>query len=247
MAQTGIFGHDDPAPISRDAYTRIARLRLRLERRLGREHRLRAVRRRPTVMTAWINSEGHRVNLDNPSFRAIGVGVAADCRRPHLLGAGLRQRQLVARRCAAARAAAAAASSASAASAAAPAASAGAAGRPRSSVGACAGLERAGRDGRADRERRRGVEPRRHAGLAQAPRSARPGCDAAKPHAGDSLHGAHVIRPRAGGDVGARGALSRAALAASASRARATIARPRRDVHLADPGRARRRAPRSRA
>ena len=30
------------------------------------------------VMTAWIDSPGHRANIENPSFRSIGVGAAAD-------------------------------------------------------------------------------------------------------------------------------------------------------------------------
>jgi uncharacterized protein YkwD len=28
------------------------------------------------VMTAWLNSSGHRANIENPSYRAIGIGVA---------------------------------------------------------------------------------------------------------------------------------------------------------------------------
>ncbi len=29
------------------------------------------------VMNAWLNSPGHKANIEQPSFRSIGVGVAA--------------------------------------------------------------------------------------------------------------------------------------------------------------------------
>jgi uncharacterized protein YkwD len=32
------------------------------------------------VMTGWLNSPGHRANIENPSYRAIGVGVARNAK-----------------------------------------------------------------------------------------------------------------------------------------------------------------------
>ena len=42
------------------------------------------------VMNAWLNSPGHKANIEQPSFRSIGVGAADRRQRPDLLGAGLR-------------------------------------------------------------------------------------------------------------------------------------------------------------
>jgi uncharacterized protein YkwD len=77
MAQTGVFGHDDQAPVSRDAHTRSLDCGYAANAAWG-ENIAYGQSSPSDVMTAWINSEGHRENLDNPSFRAIGVGVAAD-------------------------------------------------------------------------------------------------------------------------------------------------------------------------
>jgi uncharacterized protein YkwD len=77
MAQTGVFGHDDQAPISRDAHTRSLDCGYAANAAWG-ENIAYGQSSPSAVMTAWINSEGHRENLDNPSFGAIGVGVAAD-------------------------------------------------------------------------------------------------------------------------------------------------------------------------
>ena len=49
-------------------------------------------------MTAWLNSPGHRANIENASYRAIGVGAAANAGRRALLGAGFRHGRRVARR-----------------------------------------------------------------------------------------------------------------------------------------------------
>ena len=77
MAQTGVFGHDDQAPVSRDAHTRSLDCGYAANAAWG-ENIAYGQSSPAEVMTAWINSEGHRENLDNPSFRAIGVGVATD-------------------------------------------------------------------------------------------------------------------------------------------------------------------------
>ena len=77
LAQYGYFAHDDPAPpVARTAHSRA--LQCGYSANLGWGENIAAGY--PTasaVMTGWINSPGHRENLDRASFRAIGIGVAA--------------------------------------------------------------------------------------------------------------------------------------------------------------------------
>jgi uncharacterized protein YkwD len=78
MAQYGYFAHDDPAPpVARSAYQRALDCGFSAQGAWGEN----IAAGQPTAsaaMTAWINSPPHRENLEFPSFRAIGVGVAAD-------------------------------------------------------------------------------------------------------------------------------------------------------------------------
>jgi uncharacterized protein YkwD len=78
MAQYGYFAHDDPAPpIARSAYQRALDCGYSAQGAWGEN----IAAGQPTAsaaMAAWINSPPHRENLEFPSFRAIGVGVAAD-------------------------------------------------------------------------------------------------------------------------------------------------------------------------
>lgn len=75
MARYGYFGHDDPAPpVARTALDRI--------RACGYggayagENIAEGFRTPATVMQAWLNSPGHRANIENAQFSAIGIGVA---------------------------------------------------------------------------------------------------------------------------------------------------------------------------
>jgi uncharacterized protein YkwD len=76
MANYGYFAHDDPAPpIARDPFTRMLNCGYAGGGVLGEN--IAAGQPTPSdVMAAWIASAGHRANLDDPSFRSIGVGVA---------------------------------------------------------------------------------------------------------------------------------------------------------------------------
>jgi uncharacterized protein YkwD len=78
MAQYGYFAHDDPAPpVARSAYARALDCGYSAQGAWGEN----IAAGQPTAaaaMAAWINSPPHRENLEFPSFRAIGVGVAAD-------------------------------------------------------------------------------------------------------------------------------------------------------------------------
>ena len=76
MAAYGYFAHDDPAPP-------VARSRSRACSTAGTPRggslgeNIAAGQQTPSaVMTAWLNSPGHRANIEAPSFRSIGVGVA---------------------------------------------------------------------------------------------------------------------------------------------------------------------------
>jgi uncharacterized protein YkwD len=76
MAQYGYFGHDDPAPpAARSAYTRT--LQCGYSTTAGWGENIAHGQSSPSaVMAAWLGSAGHRVNIEDPSFRALGVGVA---------------------------------------------------------------------------------------------------------------------------------------------------------------------------
>jgi uncharacterized protein YkwD len=78
MANYGYFAHDDPAPpVARDPFTRMMDCGYSAGGAMG-ENIAFGQTSPSDVMTAWINSPGHRANIENPSFRSIGVGAAAD-------------------------------------------------------------------------------------------------------------------------------------------------------------------------
>ena len=78
MATYGYFAHDDPAPpVARDPFTRMTDCGYAAGGAMG-ENIAFGQSSPSEVMTAWINSSGHRQNIENPSFRSIGVGAAAD-------------------------------------------------------------------------------------------------------------------------------------------------------------------------
>lgn len=75
MAKYEYFGHDDPAPpLARSAFQRISACGYTGDN-VG-ENIAEGFRTPATVMQAWLLSPGHRANIENPSFRVIGVGVA---------------------------------------------------------------------------------------------------------------------------------------------------------------------------
>jgi hypothetical protein len=76
MASYGYFDHNDPAPpVARDPFTRMLDCGYSGGGALGEN--IAAGQPSPSeVMAAWIASPGHRANIEDPSFRSIGVGVA---------------------------------------------------------------------------------------------------------------------------------------------------------------------------
>src|SRR3954447_18793105 len=76
MAAYAYFDHNDPAPpIARDPFTRMLNCGYSSGGSLGENIAV----GQPTpsdVMTAWLNSPGHRANIEAPAFRSTGVGVA---------------------------------------------------------------------------------------------------------------------------------------------------------------------------
>jgi uncharacterized protein YkwD len=83
MANYGYFDHNDPAPpVARDPFTRMLDCGYAGGGALGEN--IAAGQSSPAeVMAAWIASPGHRANLENPSFRSIGVGVAQGAIGPY--------------------------------------------------------------------------------------------------------------------------------------------------------------------
>jgi uncharacterized protein YkwD len=77
MAGYGYFDHNDPAPpVSRSAFQR-ARDCDYTGSGWG-ENIAWGYATPQSVMTGWLNSPGHRANIENASYRSIGVGVAAN-------------------------------------------------------------------------------------------------------------------------------------------------------------------------
>jgi uncharacterized protein YkwD len=76
MANYAYFDHSDPAPpVARDPFQRMSDCGYAAGGALGEN--IAAGQQTPAdVMAAWIASTGHRMNLENPAFRSIGVGVA---------------------------------------------------------------------------------------------------------------------------------------------------------------------------
>ena len=78
MAQYGYFAHDDPAPpVARSAFQRALDCGYTQNASWG-ENIAFGQPTAASVMAAWIASPPHQQNLSDPSFQAIGVGVAAD-------------------------------------------------------------------------------------------------------------------------------------------------------------------------
>ena len=75
MAAYGYMSHDDPAPpIARTAGERIAACGYASG--WWGENIAYGYSTPDSVMQAWLNSSGHRANIENPSYRVIGVGAA---------------------------------------------------------------------------------------------------------------------------------------------------------------------------
>jgi uncharacterized protein YkwD len=75
MANYGYLAHHDPAPpVARSAAERLAACGYGAG---SGENLAAGYRSAQAVVTAWLNSPGHRANIENPSFVAIGSGAAA--------------------------------------------------------------------------------------------------------------------------------------------------------------------------
>jgi uncharacterized protein YkwD len=77
MAYYGYMQHDDPAPpVARTPADRLAACGYPIGSVGWGENIAYGYSTPAAVMTAWLNSPGHRANIETPGFRAIGVGVA---------------------------------------------------------------------------------------------------------------------------------------------------------------------------
>jgi uncharacterized protein YkwD len=77
MAQYLYFTHEDPAPpVARDPFARMAQCGYTQNAAMGENIAL-GQTSPAAVMTAWLDSPGHKANIENGSYRAIGVGAAA--------------------------------------------------------------------------------------------------------------------------------------------------------------------------
>ena len=75
MATYGYMGHDDPAPpVARTAADRIAACGYRGS---WGENVAAGYTTAVSVLAAWLQSPGHRANIENPGFVVTGAGVAA--------------------------------------------------------------------------------------------------------------------------------------------------------------------------
>jgi uncharacterized protein YkwD len=76
MANYGYFDHNDPAPpVARDPFTRMTDCGYSAGGAEG-ENIAFGQADANDVMNAWLNSPGHKANIEQPSFRSIGVGAA---------------------------------------------------------------------------------------------------------------------------------------------------------------------------
>ena len=79
MAFYNDFAHDDPAPpVARTVPDRLSACGYPASTSGWGENIAWGYATPDSVMTAWLNSTGHRANIENASFRSIGIGVAAD-------------------------------------------------------------------------------------------------------------------------------------------------------------------------
>jgi uncharacterized protein YkwD len=75
MAHFYYFGHSDPAPpVSRTVFERLAACGFGAS---GGENIAYGYRTAHAVVRAWLGSPGHRRNIELPSWKYIGVGVAS--------------------------------------------------------------------------------------------------------------------------------------------------------------------------
>ena len=78
MAKYAYMAHDDPAPpVARSVPQRLEACGYPAGSSGWGENIAYGFRTPGDVMNAWLNSSGHRANIENSSFRAIGVGVAS--------------------------------------------------------------------------------------------------------------------------------------------------------------------------
>jgi len=76
MANYGYFDHNDPAPpVARDPFTRMTDCGYSGGGAEGENIAFGQIDAND-VMNAWLNSPGHKANIEQPSFRSIGVGAA---------------------------------------------------------------------------------------------------------------------------------------------------------------------------
>jgi uncharacterized protein YkwD len=77
MAYYGYMTHDDPAPpVARTVSDRLVACGYPAGRVSWGENIAYGYRTPQDVMNAWLNSPGHRANIENASYRAIGIGAA---------------------------------------------------------------------------------------------------------------------------------------------------------------------------
>jgi uncharacterized protein YkwD len=77
MARYGYMEHDDPAPpVARTPADRLEACGYPTDRAGWGENVAYGYPSPSAVMTAWLNSPGHRANIERASFRALGVGAA---------------------------------------------------------------------------------------------------------------------------------------------------------------------------
>ncbi len=76
MAANGYFAHDDPAPVSRTAYQRAKDCGY--SGSSWGENIAFGYATAESVVKGWLDSAGHRANIENGSFSSTGVGVAAN-------------------------------------------------------------------------------------------------------------------------------------------------------------------------
>jgi uncharacterized protein YkwD/chitodextrinase len=79
MAGYGYFAHNDPAPpVARSVGERLAACGYPASSSGWGENIAYGYTTPQSVMDGWLNSQGHRANIENSTFRALGVGVARD-------------------------------------------------------------------------------------------------------------------------------------------------------------------------
>ena len=77
MAAYGYFAHDDPAPpVARSAYQRAKDCGF--TGTYWGENIAWGYTTAQSVVNGWLGSSGHKANIENPSFKTTGVGVASD-------------------------------------------------------------------------------------------------------------------------------------------------------------------------